>query len=72
MPQIDQARCTGCGDCITQCPAYALGWLHGKAALLHPEACLYCATCEDICPVNAIALPFLILRLSPQAGGNDE
>jgi ferredoxin-type protein NapF len=24
LPQIDAARCTGCGDCFTACPASAL------------------------------------------------
>ena len=62
QPHIDQAKCSGCGDCITQCPTGALRWKDGKAALLHPEICLYCATCEDICPTNAIELPFLIIK----------
>jgi ferredoxin len=31
-----------------------------KAAVMSPETCAYCAACESICPVNAIALPFLI------------
>jgi ferredoxin len=39
-----------------------LGWQAGKAALLHPELCTYCAGCEDICPVAAIELPYLIVR----------
>ena len=34
----------------------------GKASLIHPELCTYCATCEDICPVNAIELPYLIVN----------
>ncbi|MFW5709576.1 MAG: ATP-binding protein [Chloroflexota bacterium] len=62
LPRIDQMMCTGCGDCITQCLTRALGWQHGKAALLHPEICIYCATCEDLCPENAIELPFLIIK----------
>lgn len=35
--------------------------MHGKAMLLYPERCIYCTFCEDICPVDAIALPFLIV-----------
>lgn len=60
LPYIDQTACTGCGDCIVQCPTGALAWENDKANLAHPELCIYCATCEDICPVNAIELPFLI------------
>lgn len=64
LPRIDSHRCNGCGDCITQCPTGALGWHNGKAALLQPNVCIYCATCESICPVQAIELPYLIARLS--------
>lgn len=61
VPQINQKKCTGCGDCIVQCPTDALGWHDNKATLLHPGLCIYCAKCEDICPTNAIELPFLIV-----------
>lgn len=62
MPRIDQSKCTGCGECITVCPTGTLGWQNDKAALLHPELCTYCTVCEDVCPVNAIELPFLIVK----------
>jgi ferredoxin len=62
MPQIAQAVCNGCGDCIVCCPTGALGTQDGKAALLHPERCIYCANCEAICPFRAIELPYLVLR----------
>lgn len=62
LPHIDRGLCNGCADCIAQCPTAALGWHGGRAALLNPERCTYCAHCEDICPVSAIELPFLIAR----------
>jgi ferredoxin len=62
MPQINTLVCNGCGECITQCPTAALGWVEGKAALLAPMQCVYCADCEALCPTQAIALPYLILR----------
>ena len=67
MPQINQEKCTGCGDCITVCPTSALGWQAGKAAILHPERCTYCTLCEDVCPVGAIELPYLIVKSQPKA-----
>jgi NAD-dependent dihydropyrimidine dehydrogenase PreA subunit len=63
LPYIDHNLCTGCGDCIAQCPSGALGWRDSKAALTRPELCIYCAACEDVCPVSAIELPFLIVKL---------
>ncbi len=62
FPTINQEQCNGCSDCISQCPTGALGWLEGKAKLLYPKLCIYCATCEDICPVNAIELPFVNVK----------
>jgi ferredoxin len=62
LPRIDLDLCSGCGDCIAGCPTAALGWQDGKAALLQPDLCTYCTVCEDICPVSAIELPFLIVK----------
>jgi MinD superfamily P-loop ATPase len=69
FPRINSNLCNGCGDCIIHCPTGALGWQAGKAALLFPERCEYCAVCEDICPVNAIELPLLILKKTTDKKG---
>lgn len=67
-PRIDQNLCTGCGDCIAQCPTGALGWQDNKATLIDPKVCTYCATCESICPEGAIELPYLVVRSEKKAG----
>lgn len=64
IPYIDQHVCTVCGDCVTQCPTGALGWKDGKVALVRSDVCTYCATCEDICLMNAIEVPFIIVEAS--------
>ncbi|MBE2183298.1 MAG: 4Fe-4S binding protein [Anaerolineae bacterium] len=64
MPRINTRLCSGCGECIAQCPTAALGWKDGKAALLHPDKCIYCVACEDVCPVGAIELPYLVLKVT--------
>ncbi len=69
MPQLTVTKCSGCGECIAHCPTEALGWLHGKAALLYPERCSYCATCEATCPTDAIALPYLVLKAAHSEKG---
>ncbi len=72
LPQIDRTICTGCGDCITNCLTSALGWQNSKASLINPNVCLYEAKCEEICPVGAITLPFLIKRVHSKNEGLNE
>jgi L-aspartate semialdehyde sulfurtransferase ferredoxin len=61
QPQLDEAVCDGCGDCIIHCPTGALALVDDTAVLVNPEACIYCADCESICPVGAISLPYQIV-----------
>ncbi len=72
MPQIDDVRCTGCGDCVAVCPTGALGNVGGKAAVVQPQACTYCAACEDICSVGAIGLPYQISFSQDYLNPNNE
>jgi formate hydrogenlyase subunit 6/NADH:ubiquinone oxidoreductase subunit I len=46
---------------VDVCPTQALAQVAGKAFLAYPERCTYCTACEDVCPEDAIALPFLIV-----------
>ncbi|MBW4436911.1 MAG: 4Fe-4S binding protein [Pleurocapsa minor GSE-CHR-MK-17-07R] len=62
MPRIVRSLCDGCGACIRECPTGALGWKDGRADLLFPDKCIYCAHCEAICPTFAIELPYLVIR----------
>ncbi|MBZ0303928.1 MAG: 4Fe-4S binding protein [Anaerolineae bacterium] len=66
LPRVDRVSCTGCRSCIVRCPTGALGQVNDKAALIHPELCTYCAACEDVCPVSAIELPYLIVKCPPR------
>lgn len=64
MPRINSSRCIGCERCVLLCPTHALGKRNGKAALVEPDVCTYCVACEDVCPTQAIELPFLISHKS--------
>ena len=69
LPLIDEAVCTGCGECIVVCPTAALALVDNMACtewvevavVAVPTACNYCGQCEAICPVAAIALPYQIV-----------
>jgi ferredoxin len=54
------------------CPTHALDQAHEKAYLRFPDLCTYCTACEDVCPVNAISLPFLILLAPAQPAAADD
>ena len=36
LPQVDETRCTGCGDCVVVCPADCLGMIGPLPRLLRP------------------------------------
>lgn len=62
---VDQARCKGCGLCVTVCPQHVLALeedlLNAKgyhpAALVDPDhQCTGCSVCAIICPDAAITV----------------
>ncbi|NWF56861.1 MAG: 4Fe-4S binding protein [Syntrophaceae bacterium] len=61
VPEIDPAKCTGCGECIEECPTQAVELLEGKAVIARPDDCCYCTNCESLCPEEAIRCPFEII-----------
>ncbi len=61
VPEVNSAKCEGCGDCIELCPAHAVGMVAGKANIVRPDDCDYCADCETFCPRSAIRCPFEIV-----------
>ncbi len=60
LPEIDLDKCTGCGDCVTECRANAIELVGGRAAVVRPQNCDYCTDCESICQAGAIRCPFEI------------
>ncbi|MBN2135095.1 MAG: 4Fe-4S binding protein [Acidobacteria bacterium] len=57
-------KCTGCNNCVTQCPAAAEPQAKkgGKDHDWRPSECIYCWNCVAECPTNALSfkwtLPF--------------
>ena len=50
---IDNARCTGCGDCVSLCPTDALSLDEGALTLL-ADRCVECHLCGEHCTTDAI------------------
>ena len=49
MYRVDEATCTGCGDCVEACPAGAIALVEGRARI-DDATCAECGSCADVCP----------------------
>ncbi len=54
--QIDEEKCTGCGQCIPDCPEGALQLIEGKARLVSDLSCDGLGACIGTCPEGAICV----------------
>ena len=53
---IDEEKCTGCGECIPNCPEGALQIIDGKARLVSDLFCDGLGACIGHCPEEAITI----------------
>jgi len=56
LPVLDDARCTGCGDCVPACPTECLALAGRVPWLPRPGDCISCGVCVLICPAEALHL----------------
>lgn len=54
--KIDEDKCTGCGNCIPDCPEGALQLIDGKARLISDLFCDGLGACIGSCPEGAISV----------------
>jgi NAD-dependent dihydropyrimidine dehydrogenase PreA subunit len=53
---VDEEKCTGCGQCIPDCPEGALQIIEGKARLVSDLFCDGLGACIGTCPEGAISI----------------
>ncbi|HUL61486.1 MAG TPA: 4Fe-4S binding protein, partial [Methanocella sp.] len=53
---IDEDKCTGCGQCIPDCPEGAIQLIDGKARLISDLFCDGLGACIGTCPEGAICV----------------
>lgn len=56
MIRIDEAKCTGCGDCVTACAEGAIQIIEGKANLVSEIYCDGLGACLGHCPTGALTI----------------
>jgi MinD superfamily P-loop ATPase len=60
-PQIDSAKCTGCGLCITVCLKNGLKVVDNVVLFIGGDECNWCGMCEAVCENEAISCPYDIV-----------
>ena len=54
--RIDESKCNGCGNCITDCAENALAIIDGKARLIRESYCDGLGACLAACPTGALTI----------------
>lgn len=55
--RVFEEWCKGCGICVSFCPKDVLALSHhGKAYVAHPQRCIQCRLCEQLCPDFAVSV----------------
>jgi NAD-dependent dihydropyrimidine dehydrogenase PreA subunit len=55
MPaKVNQDECTGCGDCVEQCPVEGVLVLVDHKAVVKQDECIECNACADACSSGAV------------------
>lgn len=52
-PVIDEAACTGCGNCVKSCASRAIALSPERKAVIDHKACVGCCQCVAVCQFGA-------------------
>jgi len=59
LPEFDAEKCVACGACANSCPTGAMSYEDAgetRTMRVNHGLCIYCATCEEICPEEGVKL----------------
>ena len=56
-PEVDLAKCIGCGACVRACPEEGvLELIHGQAIVVHGARCVGHGRCAEECPTGGVVV----------------
>ena len=53
--EVNQEKCTACGQCVEICPVEAITMNEGQISI-NQDDCSECGACESECPSGAIEI----------------
>jgi len=54
--EINENKCTGCGECVSACPVEVFEIQDEKSVPVNEGACVGCETCIEVCEEEAITV----------------
>ena len=52
--EIDENACTGCGECVENCPGDVFEMVGSCSQPVNIDECHGCHTCEEVCEEDAV------------------
>jgi NAD-dependent dihydropyrimidine dehydrogenase PreA subunit len=56
LPEVNEEKCIGCGECAEVCPVDVYEIQNEKAVPVNADECLGCESCVEVCEQGAITL----------------
>jgi len=67
-PEVIREKCTGCGLCVEDCPAFVFETMDKEASVVRGDWCIGCGHCGAVCPEGAILHEASALEKGPRPG----